>query len=103
MSEAESQRRMRIEYVLKEREARSASHIAEALRHLMNLIDDQSPTVLEALTDYEKNLLKPGSGMPQHRHEIATAMVKYFEHAARKARQHEDTLYHAITGKEENT
>ena len=99
MSDAESQRRMRIEYVLKEREARSASHIAEALRHLMNLIDDQSPTVLEALTDHEKNLEKP---VPKHRQEVVAAMVKYVEQAARDARKREDTLYHAITGNEEN-
>jgi hypothetical protein len=91
----EYQRKMRIEHALKERDVRIAGMIVESVRHALDLLDHQPPSMLEAICDYLKDLQKT----ERFRHDIRKALCDYAEQALKESRERECRLYEGITGK----
>jgi hypothetical protein len=94
--------KMRIDHALKERDARNACHIVQALMSIFDLIDNQSVVVLEALIDYTKNLQRPDSTAPKHRRLMRGHFIEYLQEARREQRKTEQMLFSGVTGREED-
>jgi hypothetical protein len=93
--------KMRMQYALKERDARSACHIVEAQRHIFDLIETQSPAVLEALLDYLKSIQRPAPGARPFRMKLKEALLEYVNDALKEQRKLERVLHYGITGETE--
>jgi hypothetical protein len=90
---------MQVQAALQDRETRIASHIVETLRHQFDMIDDEPPTVLEAVLEYGKDLQRIDKAAPKPRRELREAWIKYVEYALGEARKQENRLYYGITGR----
>jgi hypothetical protein len=86
-------------YALEERDARIAELIVNSVWNVLDLIDQQSPSALEALIDYTKDLEKPG-GSPAWRNIVRDALLQHLDYALRESRRRECELYRGITGQE---
>jgi len=93
------QANMRAKYALKERDARIAELIVHSVWNVLDLIDEQSPSVLEALIDYTKDLEKPG-GNPAWSSIVKHALLQHLDCALRESRSREHELFRALTGQE---
>jgi hypothetical protein len=83
---------------LKERDAHRALSILETLRNMANLVDTESPEVLEAMIRYFDAMALPGSKAPKHRLEVRAALRNYIENALREQRMRQRMLMEGITG-----
>ena len=92
------QRKMRVEHALRERDARIAGMIVESVRHALDLLDEQSPSMLEAICDYLKDLQRTEN----FRRDIRKALCEYAEDALKQSRERERRLYEGITGEVEH-
>jgi hypothetical protein len=63
---------------------------------MLDLIDVQSPAVLEALIEDGKRRHITGL---KNRQEVRETMIRYVEERLRDARDREHQLYHGLTGK----
>jgi hypothetical protein len=91
------QTKLHIDHDLSERDTRVACLIVEGMRNLLDLLDQQSPSVLEALIDHAKDLQRPGKA-PAHRYSLREELRKYTEDALKEARARERRLLRSITG-----
>jgi hypothetical protein len=92
------ERKQRIEQALKERDVRTACHIVDAVQHLLDLIEDQPPQVIEAILDYVRELQRTtGHRVPRWRKKLREGILATGEEVIREAREREDSLYRAIT------
>jgi hypothetical protein len=91
------QTKLHIDHALSERDTRVACLIVEGIRNLLDLLDQQSPSVLEALIDHAKDLQRPGKA-PTHRYGLREELRKYTEDALKEARARERRLLRSITG-----
>lgn len=90
-----------IKSALSERSTRVACLIAESIRNALDLLDEQSPDVIEAMLEHHKEEHRKG-GLPKHRHDLRVAILKYIEDdALKEARARERRLFQGITGLEE--
>jgi hypothetical protein len=94
---ADDYRKIRIEDALRERDVRIAGMIVESIRHGLDLLDEQSPSMLEAICDYLKDLQKT----EKFRRDIRKALCDYAEEALEESRERERRLYEGITGEVE--
>ncbi|HEY2530444.1 MAG TPA: hypothetical protein VGJ20_21345 [Xanthobacteraceae bacterium] len=90
--------KMRTQYGLKEPEAHIASYIVEAQRHMLDLIEAQSPPVLEALRNYVKDIQYPAEGARPFRMKLEACLTEYVNDALKEQRKLERTLRHGVTG-----
>jgi hypothetical protein len=94
---ADDYRKIRVEDALRERDVRVAGMIVESIRHALDLLDEQPPSMLEAICDYLKDLQKT----EKFRRDIRKALCDYAEEALKESRERERRLYEGITGEEE--
>lgn len=93
------QTQLRIKSALSERDTRVAVLISENIRNAFDLLDEQSPTVIEAMLEYAKEAER---GRPKHRAALRQAMMKYAEeYSLKEAKARERRLFQGITGVEE--
>ncbi len=88
-----------IQAALSERENRVACHIVEGMRSLCDLLEEQSPSVIEAWIEHLKEMQRPGKG-PKHRQALRAALIEWGQHSLREAHARE-RLFQGITGLEE--
>ena len=101
MARDKFQTQLNIKSALSERDTRVAVLIVESIRNALDLLDEQSPTVLEAMLELGKESQRAGT-FPKHRRELREAFIKYVEEQALKeARARERRLFQGITGLEE--
>jgi hypothetical protein len=101
MARDKFQTQLNIKSALSERDTRVAVLIVESIRNSLDLLDEQSPTVLEAMLDIGREHQRAGA-FPKHRRELREAFIKYVEEQALKeARARERRLFQGITGLEE--
>jgi hypothetical protein len=98
-SSAEYRIKQQVDAALKEQYIRSAAHIIEIVKRAMDLIDEQSPPVLESLIDYCDDLRRMDAH-PKERLAVRAAFAEYCKEALKEAREREDRLYRGITGEE---
>jgi hypothetical protein len=98
MDEDAIQRKLRAGRVLKERDIRIACLIVQSFRNMMDMIDQQSPAVIEALLDFAVDMQEPDSPARRDRYAVRAALIQYGERALRQSRAREDQLFYAITG-----
>jgi hypothetical protein len=91
---ADDSRKIRVEDALKERDVRIAGMIVESIRHALDLLDEQPPSMLEPICDYLKDLQKT----EKFRRDIRKALCDYAEEALKESRERERRLYEGITG-----
>jgi Mg-chelatase subunit ChlI len=91
--------KQRIDAAMKEEYIRSAAHIIEIVKRAMDLIDEQSPPVLESLIDYCDDLRRMDAH-PKERLAVRAAFDAYCKEVLKEAREREDRLYRGITGEE---
>jgi hypothetical protein len=85
-----------IEAALAEYNVRAACTIVDLGVLMLDLIDVQSPPVLEALVEEGRRRHLTG---PKNRQEVRATMIRYCEDRPREAREREHQLYHGLTGK----
>jgi hypothetical protein len=90
--------KMRLEEALRNRDFRASCLIIDQLHNVLDLMEQQSPTVLESLIDHTKELINATTG-PNARREIREALVKYAEEQLKRQREMERKLTCGITGK----
>jgi hypothetical protein len=91
---ADDSRKIRVEDALKERDVRIAGMIVESIRHALDLLDEQPPSMLEPICDYLKDLQKT----EKFRRDIRKALCDYAEEALKESRERERRLHEGITG-----
>jgi hypothetical protein len=89
-----------IQAALSERDSRVACHIVEGVRSLCDLLEEQSPAVIEAWIEHLKDMQRPGKG-PKHRHALRAALIEWGQQSLREAQAREHRLFHGITGLDE--
>jgi len=89
--------RKQIDAALKDTYIRSASHIVEIIKRALDLIDEQSPPVIEALIDYGKD--EQHAGKWPGRRDIRACLIAYCENTLKESRERERRLYHGLTGR----
>jgi len=90
------QTKLRVEYVLQERDGRLAAHIVEGVKHCMDMVEQLRPPVIEALIEYcEKNAKQ----FPAPRLPVIECFRRFGQHALKEAREHENRLYYGLTGR----
>jgi hypothetical protein len=87
---------MEIGHALGESRTRVACLIVESIRIALDLLDEQTPTVIQALIDYSKSL----KGDPEPRRVLLQAIIKYGEIALEEAKARERRWLHGITGRD---
>lgn len=102
MDEDAIQEKLRTGRALKERDIRMACLIVQSFRNMMDMIDQQSPAVIEALLDFAEEMQEPDSPARKDRYAVRTALIQYFERALRQSRAREDQLFYGITGFEDS-
>jgi MoxR-like ATPase len=85
-----------IEAALTEYNVRAACTIVDLGVLMLDLIDVQSPAVLEALVEEAQRRHVTG---PKNRQEVRETLIRYCEYRLREARDREHQLYHGLTGK----
>jgi hypothetical protein len=70
------------------------------MRNLFDLLEEQSPSVIEALIEYTKDAQRPGKA-PKHRQALRAALIEWAQQSLREAQDRERRLLHGITGLEE--
>jgi hypothetical protein len=90
--------KMRLEEALRNRDFRASCLLLDQLHNVLDLMEHQSPTVLESLIDHTKELIKATTD-PNPRREIREALVKYADQQLKRQREMERTLAYGITGK----
>ena len=101
MTRDKFQTQRHIKSALSERDTRVAVLIVESIRNALDMLDQQSPAVIEAMLELGKELQQMGT-FPKHRRELGEAFIKYVEeHALKEAHARERRLFHGITGLEE--
>jgi hypothetical protein len=90
-----------LQRALKQRDVRVASLIVEGFHNSTELLDEQQPAVLEVLIEYVNDLVKNDSAATKRRTILRAALSDYARQALIEAREREDRLYHAITGRPE--
>ncbi|MBO0758640.1 MAG: hypothetical protein J2P54_22565 [Bradyrhizobiaceae bacterium] len=90
--------KMRVQYVLKERDARVACSIVETLRNVADIIDHSPTPVLEGIINYIKAIQKGREEGPPHRMVIRDAIMQYTAEALNRQLRMERQLYYGITG-----
>jgi hypothetical protein len=93
--------RRRLVAALGERHARTAFGIGACIRSALDVLDEQPPSVIEALIDEARDLQKPGSSAPRHRYKVRAAIIEYCEERLQTARELERELFRGITGLDE--
>ena len=88
--------KIRVEDALRERDVRIAGMIVESIRHALDLLDEQPPSMLEAICDYLKDLQRTEN----FRHNIRKALCEYAEEALKQSRERERRLYKGIRGED---
>ena len=69
--------------------ATPSSRIAQNFRNMMDMIDEQSPAVIEALLDFAEDMQEPDSPARKDRYVVRAALIQYVEHALQsRAREH---------------
>jgi hypothetical protein len=68
----------------------------ESISIALDLVDEQSPAVIQALIDYSKSL----KGDPEPRQVLLQAIIKYGETALEEAEARERRWLHGITGRD---
>jgi len=100
MAKDKLQTQLHIKTALSDRDTRVAILIGESLRLALDLLDEQPPTVIEAIVSLSKERQRTGN-FPKHRRELREALIKYAEEVCWKgARDRERRLFHGITGLE---
>jgi hypothetical protein len=94
----DAETKMRIQYALKERDARVAGHVIEGERSILDMCEEQSPAFHEAMIEFGKELQKPGGRAPQHRKKLRDAFIEYAQENLIEARRRERELFHGLTG-----
>jgi hypothetical protein len=95
------ERKQRIEKALRDRDVRMACHIVDAVQHLLDLVEDQPPQVIEAMLDHlGETSTATGHRVPLWRKNLREGLLVAGEGAIREAREREDSLYRAVTGDE---
>jgi hypothetical protein len=89
-----------IEQALSDRDGRIAVLIVQSMMSVMDLFDEQPPTILEALVSYTRDWHCSGKA-PPHRAALRVALIEYSEQMLREARKRERRLYRGITGLDE--
>jgi hypothetical protein len=84
-----------IEAALAEYNVRTACTIVDLGVLMLDLIDVQSPAVLEALVGEARRRHVTG---PKKRQEVRETLIRYAEERLREARDREHQLYHGLTG-----
>jgi hypothetical protein len=85
-----------LKQALSDRDTRVAVLISEAIRNALDLLDEQSPTVIEAMIAVAKEV-EPQR--PKHRAGVRQAIIEYAEeYCLKEARARERRLFQGITG-----
>src|SRR5215475_16140351 len=101
MAKDKLQTQLHIKTALSDRDTRVAILIGESLRLALDLLDEQPPTVIEAIVSLAKERQRTGN-FPKHRRELREALIKYAEEVCLKeAYARERRLFQGITGLEE--
>jgi hypothetical protein len=101
MTRDKFQTQLHIKTALSDRDTRVAVVISEAMGNALDLLDEQSPTVIEVIVSLAKERQRTGN-FPKHRRELREALIKYAEEVCLKeARDRESRLFHGITGLDE--
>jgi hypothetical protein len=90
-----------IQAALSERDNRVACLIVEGVRSLCDLLEEQSPPVIEAWIEHLKDMQHPGKG-PKHRHALRAALIEFAQQSLREAQARERRLLQGITGLDED-
>ena len=91
--------KLRVSHALRERNTRVACLIFESVRTALDLLDEQSPAVIEALIERTKDVQRTGYGLLEGpRHDLREALIRYAEAALEEARARERRLLEGITG-----
>jgi hypothetical protein len=78
MARDKLQTQLRIKSAMSERDTRVAVLIVENIRNALDLLDEQSPAVVEAMLEIGKERQSAGA-FPKHRRELREAFIKYAE------------------------
>jgi hypothetical protein len=100
MARDKLQTQLQIKSALKERSVRMACLIAESIRNALDLLDEQTPDVIEAMLEGAKEADRSGT-LPKHRHELRVAILKYMENHALREAHTRQRLFQGITGLDE--
>jgi hypothetical protein len=101
MARDKFQTQLHIKSTLSERDTRVAVLIVESIRNALDLLDEQSPTALEAMLELGKESQRAGT-FPKHRRELREAFIRCVEEQALKeACARERRLFQGIKGLEE--
>jgi hypothetical protein len=87
---------MQIRHALGESRTRVACLIVESFRTAIDLLDEQSPAVVQALIDYSKSQKND----TEPRRVLLQALIKYGETALEEAKARERRWLHGITGRD---
>ena len=99
MPPSNDQVKLRVSRALRERNARVACLIFESIRTALDLLDQQSPAVIEALIEHAKDVQRTGYGVLKGpRHDVRQALIEYGEAALEEARARERRWLEGITG-----
>jgi hypothetical protein len=101
MARDKLQTQLRIQAALSERDNRVACLIVEGMRNLFDLLEAQSPSVIEALIEHVKDLQHPGKGV-KHRQALRAALIEWGQQSLHEAQARERRLFQGITGLDEN-
>jgi serine/threonine protein kinase HipA of HipAB toxin-antitoxin module len=99
MARDKIQTEQRIKSALTERDTRVAVLISGGVKASLDMIDEQSPAVLEAMLNIGKEKLRD-KGYLLHRRGLAAEYMRYLEQALKQATAREHRLLHGITGEE---
>jgi hypothetical protein len=91
-----------IQAALSERDSRVACLIVEGMRNLFDLLEEQSPSVIEALIEHTKDAQRPGKA-PKQRQALRAALIEWAQQSLREAQERERRLFQGITGLDEET
>jgi hypothetical protein len=89
-----------IDEAFKNREGRVAILVHEGLGNALDLLDEQSAAVLEAMLERAKQLHQSGHAV-EHRFKLRVAIIEYIEERRREAVAQERRLAQAISGAED--
>jgi hypothetical protein len=96
MDENETRKKLRACRVLKDNDARIACLIVQSFRLMIDMIDKQSPAVIEALLDFAEDMQEPDIPARKDRSAVKAALIQYVEHALRVSRAREHRSFNVI-------
>jgi hypothetical protein len=98
MDENEIRKKLRDRRIPEENDARIACLIVQSFRLMMDMIDKQSPAVIETLLDFTDDMQEPDGPIRRDRKVFKVALIQYVEHALRLSRAREYRLFNGIDG-----